>query len=273
MRRVFLLFTLVAIVAFWGCQQQETALEIPMPPTGLELNATSDGLGVILSWDASSDSVEGYIVYFKPTGQTEFSVIDTVQGTSYTHDPQGLTGTYYVTAFNKSGESDPSGQMTTIPIATGDVVVYEFDNPEGPAGYGWDRDAGTGAAFPMSDTASIKAVDLYVTDDASGQNGPFFFFSPNLAPSDGGAGDWLPQGNWHQSYFKEISPDEANGTLPLAENNYIDGIQIAGNSYYAVNTYDNHYAVVLIDGDVSPNGTVHIKSWFQMVPGLRLMRH
>jgi len=272
MKRIFFPIIVMALALFFlSCQQEEKA--VPSPPTNLSLAASSDGIKVVLSWEASSDEVSGYIVYFKALGQTDFVAQDTVTSTSFTHDPNGETGYYYVTAYNDAGESDPSEQVSTVPISTGTVTVYEFDNPAGPAGYGWDRTVGTGAAFPMGDTASVPSVDLYVTDDAVGQAGPYYFYSPSLAPQDGGAGSWLPPGPWKQSYFKEIEPDEANGIVPEAENNYIEGVELVGNSYYAVNTDDNHYAVVLIDGEVAPDGTVNLKSWFQMVPGLRLMKH
>lgn len=273
MKRAYLATPILIFALFlFSCQQQEKT--VPSPPTNLSLGATSYGVGVILSWEASSDPLDGYIVYFKALGQTDFKVADTVTGTSYQHNPNGETGYYYVTAYKSgAGESDPSEQVSTVPISTGDVKVYEFDNPAGPAGYGWDRTVGTGGAFSMSDTASVSLVDLYVTDDAVGQNGPYYFYSPSLAPQDGGVGSWLPQGAWKESYFKDISPDIANGILPAAENNYVDGIELTGNSYYAVNTSDNHYAAVLIDGEVGTDGTVQIKSWFQKVPGLRLIGH
>jgi len=254
-----------------GCK--EVLPGIPSPPTGITIEASSNGLQVVLSWEAPGDTVDGYIIYFRGVNKPDFTVVETVYTTSRTVDPLGETGDYYVTAFNKSGESDPSEKVSTVPVYTSSISVYELNDPGGYAGYGWSRSTGSGSSYSMIQSSSIDVTDFYVTDWATGYSGPTFYLaSPDAVSEDGGNQGGVPSGDWKTTWISEITSEDANGTLPSHEE-YTNYEEAVGNSYYAVYTNDNHYAVVHIVGEVSSSGTMNVETWFQLIPGLRLIQH
>jgi hypothetical protein len=254
---LILLFTLAC--------EKKTEVGPPQPPSNLRVEAANNGESVSLQWDPSPSAVDSYFIYFRSLESNDFVVLGSVTSTSFLHNPSGNTGTYYVTAFSyDGGESYPSDSVSTIPVHTDTLWVYEFDDPDGPAGYGWDKSTGQGERYPMSESSSIPKVDFNVTDTLPGQNGPYFLMTPDFAPYDRGAGSWLPEDGWRKS---------ANGLLPVAENNYVSFANLIKNSYYAVNIDDGNYYAVLLIRDITPEGTILVESWFQLVPGLRLLKH
>lgn len=273
MRKAYLIVPLLLAIILLGCKEEEKI--VPSPPTNLSLQASSDGLKVVLSWEASSDPVDGYILYFRGLNQADFQVVDTITGTSATHDPSGETGYYYVTAYTSDGgESDPSEQVTTVPVHTSPLTVYELNNPSGYSGYGWSRTSGSGATYSMVQSSSIAVTDFYVTDWDVGYTGPMDIASPDEVTNDGGNQGGVPSGNWKTTGILEISSSEFEETGILPDKaDYENYAECKANTYYAIFTVDTeNYAAIYLTGDVS-SGSVNVESWFQLVPGLRLLKH
>jgi len=265
---------LILTLIFISCKEEE--ILPPGSPSGLVLSATGDGVQVRLEWEApTATSPEGYIIYFKPIGSTSYTVLDTVVETFYVHDPNGETGDYYVTAYTEAGgESGSSETQSTVPIHTDVTSVYELNVPDERSSYGWDRVSGTGSTYFMADAASIPYADFYITDWAMGYAGATYnIASPDEALGDDGNTGFVPTGNWRKNGVLEISTTQANSILP-PEGDYYNYEEIVGNAYYGIHTEDDHYGVVRVVG--SPNtsdGSVQVETWFQLIPGLRLVKH
>ncbi len=135
-------------VFFFGCEEEPTDPDTLAPPTNLTLAvAGSDSLSLKLSWDASTDTVDGYLVYF------EGDVIDTVAATkslTYTDTPTAL-GEYKIKAYKGSKLSDPVTESSELEEDTNQGEVYWTGdtNPDHPSGYGWVSD-GTGKAYSLT---------------------------------------------------------------------------------------------------------------------------
>jgi hypothetical protein len=244
-------------------------------PSNVTLAAHSDGLRVILTWDApDADEPDEYIIYFQPVGTTYWVSVGTVSVLTYTHDPGELTGNYMISAVYGTDEYN-SEEVTTIPVHTYAVSVYEL-NAAGNSGYGWDLSGDfTGYTYTMVDTASAPYVDLYVTDLAAGTNvSGWYIMSPNEGPSD--PGDVVPDGPWRQSWFTDPLADPQAALPPLGGTTYFNwtaDIEI-GTTYIAV-YLDNegYYALVKFSNANTSNGTIQAETWFQTIQGLRLIAH
>lgn len=133
---------------FYGCDEEPTDHDTLAPPTNFALAvAGGDSLSLELSWDASADTVDGYLVYF------EGDVIDTVTATkslTYTDTPTAL-GDYKVTAYKGSKESDPVTKSSELveDINQGKVYWTGDSDPAHPSGYGWASD-GTGSTYCLT---------------------------------------------------------------------------------------------------------------------------
>lgn len=86
-----------------------------------------------LAWQDNSDNEDGFRVYRQKRGTTSFVAIgNTGVNVNTFVDPTGFDGdSYYVTAFNSAGESEPSN-TATLPIiiripagATGLTVTFQ----------------------------------------------------------------------------------------------------------------------------------------------------
>ncbi len=263
----------VGITFMFGCPPPVTEVE---PPSGLTVSADNTGSRVVLTWQASpTEDIDGYIIYFKAVGaKADYTPIDTLEATetSYEVDPNGVSGYYHVTAYKGDTESDPTEDVSTVPHYTGSVTVYEL-NGSGPSGYGWDRNTGAGAAYPMSQATSASSVDFYITNFAAGVSAtPYYITSPDVSQQCADS-TIVPSADWRANGIKSISPEEANSTLPAA-GTYVSYEELVGDSYYGVHTTDNYFAVVHTLGAYNPqDGTQNLESWFQLVQGLRLINH
>ncbi len=153
-------------VFFFGCEEEPTDPDTLAPPTNLTLAvAGSDSLSLKLSWDASTDTVDGYLVYF------EGDVIDTVTTTkslTYTHIPTAL-GEYKIKAYKGSKLSDPVTESSELEEDTNQGPVYIVPSPLGPSGYGWASD-GTGSTYSlgtMGNRQNTGKVDFVFDSDTT----------------------------------------------------------------------------------------------------------
>jgi hypothetical protein len=180
------------------------------PAAPINLTATSDNLGIHLSWTASSTSGVSYWVYLQnlTSGQTQASRLTTpvTTGTTLTLTTLVNNDTYqfFVTAFDSGGESSPSNSVTAtfaIPApATAPTGLTATANSDGTISLKWNAVSGLDITY-----------NLYQRDDTAGET--------NFTNVDGYilGTSFTVQGlaQDHQYEF-EISADNAGGEGPLS---------------------------------------------------------
>ncbi|MEO0071301.1 MAG: fibronectin type III domain-containing protein [candidate division WOR-3 bacterium] len=238
-------------------------------PTNLRVVADTDST-VKLTWTAPTEGTpDKYIVYFKDVSAASYTMVaNNVTTTEYIHDPNGATGTYQVAAMFGSEEYKSSSTVSTVPIATSAKTVAEL-NASGNSGYGWNRSDGSGTTYSMTQAANAANVDFYITDF---QTATYSIASPDQGPSD--PGGVVPQGSWR---VNAIAGGLTSETAPLPSHNpniYANYQDITQTPFLAaVYTTDDYYALVKLDGFNPQNKTYEASTWFQLVKGLRLIKH
>jgi hypothetical protein len=106
----------------------------PTPPINVAASAISSTRAHV-SWAASSDDIENFIVERK-SGGSSFAAIATLAGDQLSYDDLNLTpGTTYVyrvRATNAIGQSDPSAEApVTMPSSNGLIAHWRFDATSG----------------------------------------------------------------------------------------------------------------------------------------------
>jgi len=246
------------------------------PPTGIQVGADATGLRVMVVWTAPAEGApDKYLVHFRPVGDTGYQLVAETTATSLFHDPQGATGTYRVTARYGGDDYEAEETPTTVPVYSDTVTVAELDAP-GNSGFGWSRNDGTGGTYSMLDAGSADYVDFYVTDFAVGSNRlPYCVASPNRGPDD--EAELVPDGTWRTNGFTDSMPSSwGEDTLPaISPDIYFDYTPI-DNTPYEMGFYsvaDEYYGFIRVLGVNSGTAEVTLETWFQLVPGLRLVAH
>ena len=267
--------TLVALV---GCGDEA----VGSAPQNFTLTASNDGLSVILSWEEPTDGQpDNYIVYFMQVNTTDWVIVATLDGNvvSYTDDPAGHTGDYYIAADFEGDEYD-SPRLTTIPVHTPTMTIYELE-AAGNSGYGWGLSSDfTGTTYSMADGANAALVDFYITnfiDDPMGGPwpAPWSIASPDLAPNDPGGG-FVPAANWRQNWFSDPIVDPQAALPNYGQTtyfNYTEGIETDPTYIGVYLGTEEHYGLVEFSGVNPTAGTINVEAWFQTVQGLRLIEH
>lgn len=241
-------------------------------PTNLKVVADTDST-VKLTWTAPTEGTpDKYIVYFKDVSAASYTMVaNNVTTTEYIHNPNGATGTYQVAAMFGSEEYKSSATVSTVPIATSAKTVAEI-NAAGNSGYGWNRSDGTGATYSMVQAANAANVDFYITD--FGTSPPVYSIaSPDQGPQyEGGV---VPPGSWR---VNAIAGGLTSETTPLPSHTptiYANYQDITQTPFLAAvyTKADGYYALVKLDGFNSQNKTYEVTTWFQLVKGLRLIKH
>jgi len=249
-------------------------VELPAlgPPLDIRLSAVA-GVQVKVRWDqgANSDSVR-YAVWFRQFDSTGFTEVAEVVGSYANHDPLGTTGWYTVSARRSSEEVFAAETLSTVPVYSDTLVVREL-NADSLSGYGWDSVSGASRQGAMLDTADAGRIDWYFTDLSPGYVGPgYYFASPEFGPEDPG-GAVLP-GSWRRTRLKGILGD-VQDPLPEYDSLYYQRVVDVSSfqANVAVHTPEDRYALVSAYGPNSNDGSIKAVSWFQPIPGLRLIQH
>jgi len=242
-------------------------------PLNLRLEADSDSTVKVI-WSVPVDAApDKYLVYFRPLGETSYSLVAETTANLWIHDPKGATGWYRVEARYGEEVFAAGANPTTVPVWTDTVALVEL-NAAGNAGFGWDRRTGRGRSYPMTSSQSAKAADFYVTDFKPPQanQAPYSLASPDMGPSDWG--NVVPTGSWRATGFTDTLSDE-NALLPSSSEtsyfNYTDILRIPCS--IGCLTADSHYALVKVVGLDTEKCCLRVETWYQLVPGLRLTRH
>ncbi len=254
------------------------------PPTGVAVSAgpeESDST-VLVNWTTPAEgSPDKYMVHFRPITDSGFTVLGETTATSYAHNPHGLTGQYKVAAVFGGESYEGADKPTTVPVATGAITLFEINADSSRCGFGWSRDSGIGKLYAMTDSANCAFVDFYVSDLQAGVGGELDIVSPNKADSvDSGAVGIVPHAAWKANGFTNPLSNVQNpvpGYQPPPNANYFIYTQITMQpcyiGCYTASDTMKHYALIQVDSADKASGKVWLQSWYQLVPGLRLMRH
>jgi hypothetical protein len=250
----------------------------PGAPHNLLLTAASDST-VNVAWSAPADSgytPNRYVVLFQEIGTTNFDLVDSTVALNYVHNPLHRTGKYRVDAVYDSERVASREAPSTTPRWNSPLTVPELSVTGQNTGYGWDRTSGEAFLYDMTVVDSADKVDFYFTDFKPGFAGPdYYVASPDTAPSDPGGN--VPPWSWHITEFSHLdSTATEDSALPrfipsrYKNHSLLDSLPrlVAGYT-----TIDNHYALLRVASIDTLNGTADIESWFQLIPGLRLVEH
>jgi len=244
-------------------------------PTNLVLAAdTPSDSTVKLTWSIDS-TPSRYVVLFRQTGTTNFDSIGGDASLSFVHNPMHRTGWYKVAAVYDSGRVTSSEAPSTAPIANSLRWVPELSVTGVNTGYGWRRTTGQVFLYDMTVLDSASRVDFYITDFASGFAGPSYkIASPDTAPQD--PGGIVPSGNWPITQFTHLdSLATEDSMLPrfvpsrYRKQSLLDSLPRLVAGY----TEDSHYALIRTTDVDTLSGAAYIETWFQLIPGLRLIEH
>jgi hypothetical protein len=260
------------------------------PPTGVTLGADSDST-VQVVWNAPAEgNPDNYLLYFRPVNDSSFGFLIETDANSYVHKPApaGMTGVYKVVARFGSDTYEAQTYPTSVPIHTDSVVMPELNadtaTPGLSSGFGWSRDSGTGRTYSMADGASATTVDFYVSDLDTGHGMlPYVIIGPSWADTfDRGAAGVVPTANWRVNGFSEAVADE-QAPLPAYTSdprpNYFEyaNIQYSGNpvfiACYTAGEVEKHYALIKVRSVDPAAGRAVVETWYQLITGLRLIRH
>jgi hypothetical protein len=251
------------------------------PPTGVAVSAgpgESDST-VLVSWTTPAEgSPDKYKVYFRSLADTGYTAVGETTATSFAHNPHGVTGQYKVAALFGADAYEGAEKPTTVPAATGTVTLFEVNTDSSCCGFGWSRDSGIGKVYSMTDSTNCAFVDFYVSDLAAGTGGPIDIVSPNKADTiDSGAVGIVPRAAWKANGFSNPVSAETVPSYQAPPNaTYFIYIQVAQPCLFGVYTAGDtlkHYAFVKVDSINAAVGKVWLQTWYQLVPGLRLVRH
>jgi hypothetical protein len=256
------------------------------PPTGVAVSAGPDESDstVLVSWTVPSEgAADKYVVSFRPATDSSYAVIGETTATSYAHNPHGVTGQYKVAAVFGGGSYYGAEMPTTVPIQSA-ATLFEINADSSRCGFGWNRDSGIGKVYSMTDSANCAFVDFYVSDRAVGTGGVLDIVSPNKAHPDTGmsidtgAVGIVPRAAWNANGFTDpLLMDTVPSYKAPPNANYFIFTEINRKPCY-VGCYTagdtvKHYALIQVDSFSLTSGQIWMQSWYQLVPGLRLVHH
>ncbi|MGC9365724.1 MAG: hypothetical protein ACP5FK_01615 [bacterium] len=161
MKKLVIVMPLIIILAIFGCTKDDSNPTGPggggpAAPTNVTIQATNDGLGIIITWTAVANA-DSYMV------QTpDVDVIVAGNQTSYTDNAPGTMGTYRVRAYDDNTAGDWSSSYSTSPVS-GSGTIYEWD-ASGHSCFYWDVD-GNGYTISRLETAAISLTDIFLYDN------------------------------------------------------------------------------------------------------------
>lgn len=196
MKKLGLIVLLAGIVLMAGCAGDD-----PVGPTGtletvtgLTIDASSAGRNVDLSWNAISEDVDGYKIYFRAnsTGAWTDSV-DVTSGTSGQHANAISAGYYTVKAYEGNNYSENNSNIVnTLPVDdTTTYMIYDnYSAATAHSAFIFGTAAGGGQTGLASNTGFVQ--DIYAWDLTKGDSNVWLL-----------SGNWGTYGNGRQTYMFE----------------------------------------------------------------------
>lgn len=243
------------------------------PPGDVQIVSDASGLKVVLTWTAPRENIpDKYRVYFAPLSDTNLRQIAETTATTYIHNPHDTTGTYVVAAVFGAKEYR-SDSLLTLPVYSDTLAVAELD-ASGNDAYGWNPRSGAGRTCSMHELGNTRLADFFVTDFRVGSNRlPYALASPNMGPADP-SGLVPASDQWRKSGFTDPLGSEYAALPAWAETTYHNWTDLVSlPAIIGCRTQDGHFALVKVTKVDAGAGEVRLISWFQRVPGLRLVMH
>ena len=271
---------LAALVVIQGCGVlggPPTGVAVSAGPTGPD-SVASDST-VVVSWTTPAEgAADKYKVSFRAVTDSVYKPIGETTATSYVHNPLGMTGSYKVAAVFGQDTYEAGETPTTVPIESDATTLFEINADSIRCGYGWTRDSGIGGVFGVIAAADTASVDFYVSDFRAGVGDSLCVVSPNVESLDPGAGI-IPSAKWRANGLSGPLTD-AQGPLPAPDTapyKYFTYTSIETHpcyiGCYTAGETEKHYALIQVDSFDMTSGKLWMRSWYQLVPGLRLIRH
>lgn len=261
------------LISDWSDIVEVPVVSVPgAPPREVRMSAATDSTLLLLWSEPDSGAPNSYGVFFRPSGGQTWMLAAETTGLTCEHFPAGVTGDYQVGARFGGAWFLADTVVSTIPVGTDNLTLYEL-NGSGDAGYGWDRVSGIGFGWSLRDSLAPAFVDFYVTDFDTGSAGPAYYFATaDTAPFD--PGDSLAPGNWRMTRFAGRLANDRDPLPPVSDTAWQPVVLLGTtpSEYVGCRTEDGNHAVLKVTS-VRPNrGDVRFQGWFQLVPGLRLIR-
>jgi len=264
MKRFSVLFIAAAVALLVACEGDNPSGGTGTLPvvTGITVNeSASQGVDVVIEWDALTEEVDGYYVYFSTSGSSWTQVGD-VTGTTYTHTASSA-GYYTVMAYlGDDTSSDYGTSDNDLPnVFTGYEIYDNYAPADYFSGFYFGLDGGEDGLAGTEPFASQKDV---------------FAYDPNQNPLE----IWLYSGDvdpWPQGSHTEITYMEAGGNPGAAPSSgYSTTMEILADDVLFLELADGYWVKMIvtdIEGPVggSANGTgVAFNYEIQPINGLRL---
>jgi hypothetical protein len=258
-------------VSVWSPPTAAAVRARPLVPPSRLRPTSSGGTTVVVRWDTGENpDSTSYGLWFRPVEMAAFQLVLVVRGGAAWHDPGGTTGWYTAATLAGGRELFAAETVTTVPVYSDTVVLGELNTGE-LAGYGWDAD-GRARRYSMTDTASAQHADCYLTDRGPGSTGPALFLSsPHVGPDD--PGGVVPAAPWRRSglvLLADQGQEPLPGYDPLRYHDLADVTLL--DAWVAVHTASGCYAVISTISPEPESARVRVRSWYQPVAGLRLLR-
>ena len=249
MKKFSILFMAVMVAVLAGCAGDTTDPDGDLSIVqNLQLDATSAGRTIVLAWDAVSDDIDGYKVYFMADASGSWDNGTEVTGTTYTHTATNA-GKYTVVAYKGTNTSSAnSNEVSTMPnIVNVTYTIYDnYSAADKPSAFIFGETAGqTGMA---SQTSFVQ--DIYAYDESKGDVDVWLY-----------SGKFGTFGNGNQSYFQEPlgngyadpAGSWSSTTYPLYTSDSVVFIELpfsSGNAYVKI------YALSVTADPDTNNGTI-----------------
>lgn len=189
MKKLSILFMAVMVAVLAGCAGDTTPNEGDLSIVqDVQLDATSAGVTIVLTWSEVSDDIDGYKVYFRADATGSYAEVGESTTTTYTHTADNA-GDYVVMAYEGDNSSSANSNAGQTGLAS-DTDFYKDM-------YAWDEDKGDGNVYLYSGTFGYYG-------SGAGYAGNQSYFQ---TPESGAWGNCDPNGTWIGTSYQLYASD------------------------------------------------------------------
>jgi len=197
----------------------------PGVPQNLTLAAGTDGASVVLTWQAPTETVDGYNIYFSTTSGGAGTKIGSTTNLTYTDAAPTQAGYYYATSYTGTTESGKSNEVNDVPVeGTNTGSIMEFSGPD-PSGYGWST-TGVGNSYAWADAAQ---ADIFLYGGTSTEEALYIYSATQN-----------PWGGTRNTDIVDMGSNSFDGVTLAPETGYFTGEAVTVGHVYFLWNVDNH---------------------------------
>lgn len=248
MKKLIFVIPLIVVFAFFGCTKDDSNPSGPggggpAAPTNVTIQATTDGLGIVITWNAVA-GVDSYEVE-----TPDQNVIVDTGTTTYTHSAPNNVGTYRVRAYDNNTAGTWSSSLSSSPVS-GSGQIGEWSASTIHSCYYWDSN-GNGYTISRLDANAPTLSDIFLYDNPH----------PNLHIM--GAQNTPLSGN----HTTMVAYDASTVSPYAPSGGYYNGLQCNVTGYFWLELANGHYVRLKITVLAGEDVTF---SWlYQLVQGFR----